>query len=378
MKILLDARLSKVKTGTGRVTDSLMESIIKIDNKNDYVLIFHESDPFPKINKKNIKKITLQRRSQSKFEMLWEIFILPIYLWKEKIDIFFSIENMFYTPFFKGISIISIMDIIPRVIPNYYNKMYDRFKIAIKFNVLKLIKKRDFVFTISKFSKKDIVKNLSINSNQIKVIPLAYSKKNIVNSKKIIQSMKINFPYILAIGGAEKRKNNINLLKAYNMIKSEIKEHIVIIGNIQRSGESSVFDTLPRGKKIHFVGNVTDEQLYSLYKNANIFTYLSYYEGFGLPILEAYQYGIPTIIANTTSLPEIAENGALSVNPYDIKDIKKNLEKLIKNKDLQKKLKSEQKKIIIKYDWDKSAESMIKLFEYAYKKNSKNRKKYSS
>ena len=378
MKILLDARLSKVKTGTGRVTDSLMESIIKIDNKNDYVLIFHESDPFPKINKKNIKKITLQRRSQSKFEMLWEIFILPIYLWKEKIDIFFSIENMFYTPFFKGISIISIMDIIPRVIPNYYNKMYDRFKIAIKFNVLKLIKKRDFVFTISKFSKKDIVKNLSINPNQIKVIPLAYSKKNIVNSKKIIQSMKINFPYILAIGGAEKRKNNINLLKAYNMIKSEIKEHIVIIGNIQRSRESSVFDTLPRGKKIHFVGNVTDEQLYSLYKNANIFTYLSYYEGFGLPILEAYQYGIPTIIANTTSLPEIAENGALSVNPYDIKDIKKNLEKLIKNKDLQKKLKSEQKKIIIKYDWDKSAESMIKLFEYAYKKNSKNRKKYSS
>ena len=378
MKILLDARLSKVKTGTGRVTDSLMESIIKIDNKNDYVLIFHESDPFPKINKKNIKKITLQRRSQSKFEMLWEIFILPIYLWKEKIDIFFSIENMFYTPFFKGISIISIMDIIPRVIPNYYNKMYDRFKIAIKFNVLKLIKKRDFVFTISKFSKKDIVKNLSINPNQIKVIPLAYSKKNIVNSKKIIQSMKINFPYILAIGGAEKRKNNINLLKAYNMIKNEIKEHIVIIGNIQRSRESSVFDMLPRGKKIHFVGNVTDEQLYSLYKNANIFTYLSYYEGFGLPILEAYQYGIPTIIANTTSLPEIAENGALSVNPYDIKDIKKNLEKLIKNKDLQKKLKSEQKKIIIKYDWDKSAESMIKLFEYAYKKNSKNRKKYSA
>ena len=378
MKILLDTRLSKVKTGTGRVTDSLIKSIITIDNQNEYVLIFHEEDPFPGINKKNIKKIKLQRKAKSRLTMFWEIFILPIILWRENIDILFSVENMFYTPFFKGISIISIMDIIPVVIPGYYNRAYDRLKVKIKLYVLKLIKKRDFIFTISKFSKSDISKNLNIDKKQIKVIPLAYTYTDIKNSKKIIKSMKINFPYILAIGGAEKRKNNLNLVKAYKMIEDKIKEHIVIVGKIKRDEESSVFDKIPGGKKIHFVGRITDDQLYSLYKNASIFAYLSYYEGFGLPILEAYQYGIPTIVANITSTPEIAENGSLLIDPFDVKDISEKLLKLATDKNLKNKLIKEQPRILQKYDWDKSAKSMIKLFEYAYKKDSKNRKKHLS
>lgn len=374
MKVLLDTRLSKIKTGTGRVTDSLIKSIITIDNKNEYILIFHEEDPFPDINKKNIKKIMLRRKAQSRLTMLWEIFVLPIMLWREKVDILFSVENMFYTPFFKGISIISIMDIIPVVMPHYYSRAYDKLKVRIKLYVLKLIKKKDFIFTISKFSKSDISKNLHIDKKQIKVIPLAYTHTDIKNSKKIIKSMKINFPYILAIGGAEKRKNNLNLIKAYKMIEDRIKEHIVIIGKIERD-KVAPSDRFPGGRKIHFAGRVTDQQLYSLYKNASIFAYLSYYEGFGLPILEAYQYGIPTIIANITSTPEIAENGALLIDPFDVKDISKKLLKLATDKNLKNKLIKEQPKILQKYDWNKSAKSMIKLFEYAYKKDSENRKK---
>lgn len=374
MRILLDTRLSKVKTGTGRVTDSLIKSIITIDNKNEYILIFHETDPFPQINKKNVKKIMLKRKAQSRLTMFWEIFILPILLWKEKVDILFSVENMFYTPFFKGISIISIMDIIPVVIPKYYNRAYDRVKVNIKLYVLKLIKKKDYIFTISNFSKKDISKNLKIPLKQIKVIPLAYTPTNIKNSKKIIQSMKIKFPYILAIGGAEKRKNNKRLLDAYKMIAPQINEHIVVVGKIKRDEESSVFDKLPKSKKIHFVGRITDEELYSLYKNATVFAYLSYYEGFGLPILEAYQYRVPVLIANITSTPEIAKDGAITTDPFDTNDIKEKLLNLLNDKKLQNKLKQKQGKILEKYDWDKSAKSMIELFEYAYKKDSQNRK----
>ncbi len=351
MRIALDARLANINTGTGRVTYGLFYNLLKSDRDNHYIVLFHNKDPFPDLD---IEKFDIGRGNDQRFTYLWQLFILPRILNKLSIDVFFSVENMVYPLFFKGTTIVSIQDLIPLGIPNYYDRRYDKIKYKVKILSLKLLKNRDRIFTVSNFSKNEIVKKLKIKSDKIFIVPNAVSPFEIVrNTDKILKDLKINFPYILAIGGGEARKNNKTLIKAF--VKSRVKEHLIIVGDSIRTVQSSKFDNLKGQNKVHLIGKVTDNELAALYKNASIFVFLSYYEGFGLPILEAFSYKIPVLASNKTSLPEVAGDGALLVDPLSLDKIKKGIRKILRDDKYRQDLVKKSQKVLKQFSWEKSA-----------------------
>ncbi len=352
MRIALDARLANIDTGTGRVTYGLFYNLIKDDKDNHYIVLFHNKDPFPDLD---VEKYDIGRVSNQRFTYIWQLFILPRILNRLSIDIFFSVENMVYPLFFKGTTIVSIQDLIPLSINNYYDRLYDKVKYKVKILSLKLLKKRDRIFTVSNFSKNEIVKKLKIKSDKIFVVPNAISPfETPKNTDKILKDLKINFPYILAIGGGEARKNNKTLIKAF--IKSKVKEHLVIVGDITRTVQSSKFDNLKEQNKVHLIGRVTDSELATLYKSSNLFVFLSYYEGFGLPILEAFSYKIPVIAANKTSLPEVSGDGALLVDPNSENKIKEGIKKIMKDTGYKKDLIRKSQEVLKQFSWEQSAQ----------------------
>ena len=248
MRIFLDARLALTNTGTGRVTYNLFKEVLIQDKQNDYTILYDKKDPFPEIKCKKIKV----RNKDSRFSYLWQLFILPKILNENKAEIFLSIENMVCPLTFKGKLIISIQDLIPLAIKGYYNRLNDKIRYKIQTITLLTKAKGAEIITVSEFSKGEINKYLHIPKDKIHVIENAYTKDDAkINTDKILKSLNINFPYILAIGGAEKRKNNKTLIQAYKRLN--IKEHLVIVGNIKRGKEASQFDRLPKGEKIHFV-----------------------------------------------------------------------------------------------------------------------------
>jgi glycosyltransferase involved in cell wall biosynthesis len=357
MRIFLDARLALTNTGTGRVTYNLFKEVLIQDKKNDYTILYDKKDPFPEIK---CGKIRI-RDKDSRLSYLWQLFILPKILNKHHAEIFLSIENMVCPLTFKGNLIVSIQDLIPLVIKDYYNRLNDKIRYKIQIATFLIKAKNSKVITVSEFSKEEIIKYLHIPKDKIHVIENAYTKDNMeINTDQILKNLNINFPYILAIGGAEKRKNNKTLIQAYKMLN--IREHLVIVGNVKRGKEASQFEDLPQGEKIHFVGKISNEEVLSLYTKASIFVYISCYEGFGLPVLEAFAQNIPTIVSNTTSIPEVAGKGAILVDPFNQKQIASGIEKLLTDQEAREQIIKLAKEQLKKYSWRKSALKLINLF----------------
>ena len=359
MKILLDAREASSNTGTGSVIRNLYPHIIKQDSQNIYTIMYCDKDPFPKLN---CKKILSPKKRGARFTYIWQLFGLSMFLNKHKFDVFFSFENFVYPILFKGASIICIQDLIPITIDNYYDRLYDKIKYRIKIKSLKFIRNNTYISTVSDFSKEEIHKYLKIEKDKIHVVKHAISiDKAPLFSQKYLHKINVKKPYILAIGGGEKRKNNKTLVEVFNDIN--IEEKLVIVGNINRDNSAAQFDILDikNHKKILTPGMVDDKTLRSLYKNAYAFIFLSYYEGFGLPPLEAMSFSIPTLCSNRSSLPEVCKNGVLYTDPFDKIEIEKKIKQIVNDDNLRKDLINKAKRVVKDTSWDKSAHSFIKL-----------------
>ncbi len=359
MYILLDAREAHTTTGTGNVIRELYPAIVKNDKNNRYAILYTKEDPFPELK---CEKIKSPKDNQAKFTYIWQLFFLPHFLNKKKFDVFFSVENLVMPLFFKGVLIISILDIIPYALKDYYKKPIDNIKYKVKLFLLKFMKKKDLIYTISQYSKSDIHKYLKIDNSKIIVIENSIIRyKEPKNTKEILRKMKINKPYILSIGGGEKRKNNLRLIEAFNGIKTNMD--LIVVGKIDGRNDAAQFDDLPTSKNIKTPGKVDQDTLVALYKNAHAFIFLSYYEGFGLPPLEAMKFNVPVLCADRTSLPEVCRDGVLYADPFDIEDIKDKLITLIDNKEIREDLKKKGKMVLNSYSWDNAAKEMIAAIE---------------
>ena len=361
MKILLDAREAPSNTGTGSVIRNLYPHIIKQDSKNSYTIMYTDFDPFPNLK---CKKIRSPKKRGARFTYIWQLFGLSRFLNRYKFDVFFSFENFVYPILFKGVSIICIQDLIPLTIDNYYDRLYDKIKYKIKITSLKFVRSNTYISTVSDFSKEEIHKYLKIERDKIYVVKHAISiDKAPLFSQKYLHKIKVKKPYILAIGGGEKRKNNKTLVEVFNNMN--IKEKLVIVGRINRYNSAAQFDQLDikDNKKILTPGMVDDKTLRSLYKNAVAFIFLSYYEGFGLPPLEALSFSIPTLCSNRSSLPEVCKDGVLYTDPFNKIEIEKKIKQIIGDNSLRKDLLVRAKKVVKDTSWDKSANSFIKLLD---------------
>ena len=368
MKIAIDARSANSNTGIGRFSYNLIQEILKNDRENSYIILTNNQDSFPKIKYDNVKKIILNRKPQSQLTMFWEIFILPIYLWKEKVDVFFSPDNLIIPWFFKIKVITTIHDLIPLVLKEYRKGFKKSLKYRMRIGMLK-IKNPAKIMTVSNFSKKEIHNILNISENKIFVIKEGIDKrlKHVESDHNILLNLGINYQYILGIGGMEKRKNNKTLIEVYiKMIQkhSDIKLDLVIVGNKESNTLPFSELEIPSSmeSRIHFVGILSSKELSVIYENAEMLVYLSLYEGFGLPPLEAMHHKISVITSNTTSIPEVVKNAAILVNPNNKTEIENAILKVLQDQSLKNRIISRGEKILLEYNWKDSAKNVINEF----------------
>lgn len=223
----------------------------------------------------------------------------------------------------------------------------------------------DIIITGSNFTKQEILQRLNFKEEKVKVI---YHGVN-HDIFKVYEDIQLDFDlpkkFIFSVGSIEPRKNLLGLLKAYNLLPKSLKdEYKLVLAGFKGWENKEIMEQIEFNKDyIHYLGFITDEQLAKVYNKATCFVFPSFYEGFGLPPIEAMASGTPVISSDQTSMPEVCQDAAIYCNPYNIQDISNKIELLLNDKKLQSKL---IKKGLIKakeYTWDKSAKEHTKVFK---------------
>lgn len=356
MKIGIDASRAFIKkrTGTEEYSYQLIKNLTKIaSNQHLFFLYIKKNQEIDFNLPKNfiIRKIC--------YNKLWTQIGLSLEIKKNSIDILF-IPSHSVSIFHPKNTIVTIHGLEFKYFPKSYSL---KEKFFLEINTLISVKWSNQIIVPSKNTKKDLIKFYKINPNKIKVVHHGVLDRN--------QKIKIkdkNIFNILFIGRIEKRKNIINLIKAFNLFKKKQKLSsknyiLTMIGKAGFGFEEVKMEI----KKSQFKKNIILKDYVSglekerLYKQADLFVFLSFYEGFGLPVLEAMSYGIPVICSHTSSLPEIVGNAALTVNPNNIEEISKAFDKISTDDNLKNTMITKGFNNLKRFSWDKCAKETIKI-----------------
>ena len=358
---------SKIKAGIGNYVVNLVKELSKIDNKNEYTIFANKDNAeYFTTNNPNFKTITLPNYTRTRFiRILWEQCRLPKLLKQMNIDILHS--PGFIAPLkMTAKSIVTIHDMTFFSHPQYHTRFKQYY---FKKMIPLTVKKANIIIADSENTKKDIHKYLNTEKSKIITIHLGASEdfKKIDRNKAkkfISKKYSIKNKFILFVGMIEPRKNLQRLVDAFIQIKNpELK--IVIVG--KKGWQMEEFFKMIKDSKLEdtiiFPGYVPDEDLVKFYNAAEIFVYPSIYEGFGIPVLEALACGCPVITSNTSSMPEITGPAAKLIDPNDTDDIKKTIQKLLRNEQLRQTLGEEGIIQAKKFSWQKTAQKTLEAYE---------------
>lgn len=236
--------------------------------------------------------------------------------------------------------------------------------------VPKTIRKTDVIIAISKNTRTEISKHYGIPESKIPIINPSVDhsvfKPQPQNSiEKVKTKFKIEKPYILSVSTLEPRKNLIGTLNAFEMLPEGLKQKYSLVlagGKGWLDGEiQQKYDELSKKYTVIKTGYVDDADLPALYSGASVFVFPSFYEGFGIPPLEAMACGVPVITANNSSLPEVVGDAAILIDANDTKQLAKEIERVLSDKKLANELTQKGLAQAAKFSWDKSAKQLIDL-----------------
>lgn len=233
------------------------------------------------------------------------------------------------------------------------------------------IKESSAIITISEFTKSRITHyfpDLKIPIIVTPIPPLKQSVSSTILPKRISELGVVSNKYILHIGTIEPRKNIQNLVKAYAMLDKKVRDnYTLVIAGGKGWKDEDIWNDINKyrkdGLRIITPGYVTDNEKRSLYSNATCFVLPSHYEGFGMPILEAMQYNIPSAISDIPVFKEVAGEAALFFNKDSIEDISEKIDQIISNSKVRNKLIREGAIQIKKFNWEDNSKKVINALE---------------
>ncbi len=363
MKIAIDITRAIIENaGIGRYAREIAQNILEIDSADQFTLLathFNSNDEKVKRLKQFIKpnvKISRIKLPGSFKELAWG---WP-WGWYEKS--LGQSEVLFAPSFFEvslGFSlpqVVTIHDMATFLYPLQRGKKVSR---RHNIRVRKVCQKVKKIIAMSESTKKDLIRLLKVKPDKIQVI---YPGKTEFPAGGRLPKDIISQKYILFVGTLEPRKNLKNLLEAYKLLSDDIRtEYSLVIVGAKGWNTAEEIKDIKETQGVKWLGYVSDKDLGELYKNAYIFAYPSLYEGFGLPILEAQQFGVPVLTSNVSSLPEAVGDGGLQVDPLDTNLIAKGLEQLIEDKNLHQELAQKAKAHAEKFTWVKAARETLEV-----------------
>lgn len=337
MNIGIDARLLNKKiTGINRVLWNFIKNIPQFDSKNRYFLYSYDDSEFNDKFYTHIK-IPRSRFARQIYEHYWLNFKLPGLLAEQKIDLFFT--PYFLVPLKKENykNIIVIHDVMTKACRKYFTYHYRKYMDIV---VPAAIKRSDAIITISESSRQDILKYYNVYPEKVHCIhlwtdekykPYSFSK---AEKENFLKKFGLPEKFILFVGAIEERKNIRGILKISDMLLSRgLDIKFVLIGEKSFGFKELYEEILKRKTRVIYLNYVNEQDLPVLYSSAAIFLFPSYYEGFGLPPLEAMKCGTPVLSSNNSSLPEVVGDGGMQFNAGDYDSFAESIIKLLKNED---------------------------------------------
>ncbi|GAB4114340.1 MAG: glycosyltransferase family 1 protein [Candidatus Caldatribacteriota bacterium] len=373
MRIAIDLTLLPTQlVGVGSYAKNLIDSLAKYDKKNKYfIFIKHEHSNIFEINQNNVNIIYQKNILRNKIlRVLWEQFILPLYIKRLNINLLHSIH--YTVPLFARCkTIVTFHDMTFFIYPEkhiFLKRIFFRLFIRIS------SWKANRLIAVSESTKKDIIKFLGA-SNKIDVVYETVDSKyhpfkNESMTSMIRKKYSILNKFILYVGTLEPRKNIIRLIQAYhNLLTKKLINHQLVIVGKKGWHYQEIFNMvnklgLNKGRqKMIFTGYVPEEELPFLYNAADVFIYPSLYEGFGIPPLEALACGVPVISSNVSSLPEVVGDAGILIDPYNVQEISQAMFEILKNHKKKEQFRIKGLKRAEKFSNKNMAEGTIKVYE---------------
>ena len=360
-RIGINARniLPKKMEGFGHYSFEITKRICESHAEHEFVLFFDRkvdsSLKFPA----NVKTVVLFPPTRHPFLwVLWFDFSLPLALRKHKIDLFWSPDG-FCSLVSSVPQISTIHDInfehYPKDMPWLVQKYF-------RFFFPKFAKKAKHILTVSNYSKADISKTYSIAEQKISVVYNAPNSlyKPLSEQEKLEVKKEFSFDsnYFLFVGSIHPRKNIQRLIEGFALAKKDLNDlKLVIVGGVMWKDK---FLTVPKEieKDVIFLGHLSLENLTKVTACAFALTYVPYFEGFGIPLVEAMKCGVPILAADATCLPEVAGDAAIYCDVFDINSISKGMIELFRNKNLREELSQNGLIRSQEFSWDYSAEKV--------------------
>ena len=358
MKIGIDISQVVYGTGVSVYTTNLVQSLLSVDKSNDYLLFGGALR-----RRGDLKKIVafyrnkFGRKLESKIfpipptiaDLIWNrLHVLPIELLTGKIDVFHSSD--WTQPPSKAFKITTIHDLVPVLFPKLSRrKTVSTHKARLKW----VVKEVDRIIVPSQTTKKDLL-TLGISESRIRVIPEAveptFRRLDELVVTKLKRKYKISGKYLLAVGIGES-KNTQRIIDAFYKARAGEDLKLIIVGRTVGNFEEK------RG--VRLLRSVSDSELPAFYSGAEALVYPSLYEGFGLSILQAFACGCPVVTSNLSSMPEVAGDAAVLVDPYDLNSIVEGIKEAIKNKKELIRKGFERAK---EFSWEKTARETLKVY----------------
>lgn len=352
------------KVGVSVYTLKLLNYFSKKASTDNQFIIYLKNPPRSDLPKEN----NYFRYQVIKGNFFWSQFFLPLNLYlKKKINLFFSPAH--YAPRFSPVpTVVTIHDLSFFYYPQeFLKKDFYQLKNWTRYS----LEKANKVIAVSKTTKKDLINFYHLPEEKIVVIYNGYEKELKIQSSNLknkIKNFKMNKPYILFVGTIQPRKNILTLIKAFSLLLNEKPQFsLVLVGKkgwlYQKmfAEIESNYSLLLKNQKIVFLDYVDDQLLTLLYQNAFAFVLPSFYEGFGIPLLEAMSFNCPVISSFSSSLPEIGADACLYFDPHSPFDLKEKMLELVNNPELKKELIKKGKERIKFFSWEKCGQETLQL-----------------
>jgi len=367
MRIGIDARIAYyTRAGIGQYTWRLIESLAALDHADEFHIFKHRKDQTEFARQANFQHHAVWTPSHNRFEIYllgWEMLSSGLAL-----DILHSTD--FIPPQWKPRgckSVITIHDLAFLHYPHFLTKASARYYGQIE----DAVKRADHIIAVSNSTRRDIINLLGVDEQKITVIYEAanpmYRPMDRAQALAQVQA-RYGIPndFILFVSTIEPRKNVQGLLKAFRRLLDDYKLDVTLVlagakGWLSQEAYDLVHE-LKLDKQCFFLGAVDDKELVLLYNAAHCLTYPSFYEGFGLPPLEAMACGTPTVVANVSSLPEVVGDAALLVAPNDTEELTVALWRLLTDDQVWKELQQKGFTRAERFSWARTARETLDVY----------------
>lgn len=365
MKIAVNTRLllkNKLE-GIGWFTFETLKRITQQHPEHEFIFIFDRQFDKEFIFSDNIKPVVIgpPARHPVLFYLWFELSVRKV-LKQTNADVFLSPDG--YISLKTKIPTLAVIHDLnfehyPKDLPWLVRKY-------LKYYFPRFAAKAKRIATVSEYSSMDIEKVYGINKDKIDVIFNGVNENYKPASPETKESTKTKLTngksYYISVGSIHPRKNLANLLRAFDKFKQENESEIqlLIIGEkMWKNFElDNILVNLKFKEHVIFIGRLSEEELINAYGSALALTYVSYFEGFGIPILEAFNCDVPVITSNVTSMPEVADDAALLIDPFSVDSIKDAMLKIAKDEKLRESLIEKGRIRRKEFSWQKSADKL--------------------